>query len=59
MTLLATTYDFGETLEVDGELRKIISVHLYISDTGTITERYYLGDKKWLTIHVSDRKYRR
>lgn len=47
---IRTQYDYGDTLIVDGEEMKIISAHIYVSKEGTHTERYYLGNEKWITI---------
>jgi hypothetical protein len=53
---ITTTYDFGDTIEVDGEQREVQAVHLYVSEAGVITERYYLGERKWHTIKVRENR---
>ena len=46
---IITRYNIGDTIEVEGQTYKIIAIHLYQGET-THTERYYLGDEKWVTI---------
>ena len=53
---ITTTYDFGDTTEVNGEQREVKAVHLYVSETGVITERYYLGEQTWHTIKVRENR---
>jgi hypothetical protein len=46
---ISTKYDIGDKIEVEGVDYEIISVHLYES-AEKHTERYYLGDEKWITL---------
>ena len=46
---LKTIYNVGDTIIVDGKKETIISCHLYVSENKH-TERYYLGNKKWITL---------
>lgn len=46
-----TQYEIGDKLTINGERYKIRAVHIYVSNEKQ-TERYYLGDAKWLTIKV-------
>lgn len=51
---VATKYEIGDKIIVGGYEKTIISVHLYLSEKKQ-TERYYLGDAEWLTIHIKDK----
>ena len=46
---IQTRYNIGDKIEVEGGEYEIISVHLYESENKH-TERYYLGDEKWVTL---------
>lgn len=48
MTIL-TKYNIGDKITVSNETYTILSVHLYESENKH-TERYYLGNEKWITI---------
>lgn len=50
---ISTKYDIGDKLHISGETRKIKDVHIYLSDN-IQTERYYLGNQEWLTIHTKE-----
>ena len=52
---VTTRYNIGDKIVVEGYEKTIKSVHLYLSEQKQ-TERYYLGDEEWLTIHVKDIK---
>lgn len=45
----STLYEIDEHITVNGENKRIISVHIYISPKKH-TERYYFGNGEWLTI---------
>ena len=51
MTLPPTLYDFGDTVTVDSQPLRVMSIHIYVSENGKLSERYYFGNGKWLTIH--------
>jgi hypothetical protein len=51
MTIEGTIYDIGDTIVIDGIAETVKSAHLYIKHDGTVTERYYLGCEKWLTVN--------
>lgn len=46
---ITTKYEIGDTIELDGQSYKIVSVHLYESEQKH-TERYYLGNGLWVTL---------
>lgn len=46
---LKTQYNIGDTINLDGQPMKILSIHLYESES-THTERYYLGNQMWITL---------
>jgi hypothetical protein len=46
---IQTKYNIGDHIECEGVRYKIRSAHIYESEKKH-TERYYLGDKKWITI---------
>ena len=46
---ITTKYNIGDVIELGGVKHAIVSVHLYESKDKH-TERYYLGNKKWITI---------
>ena len=50
---IRTKYDIGDVIEIGGGKHSIVSVHLYESDNSH-TERYYLGNAKWLTLGKED-----
>ena len=52
---VTTRYNIGDKIVVEGYERTIISVHLYLSEKKQ-TERYYLGDGQWLTLHIKDKR---
>ena len=49
---IKTKWEFGEEVVINGKTKTIRGVHVYVSDTGTQTERYYLGNQEWHTIHI-------
>ena len=52
---VTTRYNIGDKLFIDGCEMKIKGVHIYLSDDNQ-TERYYLGDGQWLTVHIKDER---
>jgi hypothetical protein len=50
---VSTKYNIGDKLYINGETREIRGVHIYFSDNKQ-TERYYLGNQEWLTIHTKE-----
>lgn len=46
---IQTAYNIGDKISINGVEHKIISAHIYESEQKH-TERYYLGDNKWITI---------
>lgn len=46
-----TLYSIGDYIHLSGKSFKVLAVHIYLSEKKH-TERYYLGDKKWITIHI-------
>ena len=45
---IQTKHNFGETV---GDLKdKIRGIHIYVSENGVQTERYFLGNEQWVTI---------
>jgi hypothetical protein len=48
---ISTLYNIGDKLAIDGEERTIEGVHIFVSNN-VQTERYYLGDRCWVTIQV-------
>ena len=52
---VSTKYEIGDKIIVGGYEKTIISVHLYLSEKKQ-TERYYLGDEQWLTLHIKDER---
>jgi hypothetical protein len=51
MTLQPTLYNFGDTVTIDNQPRRVMSIHIYVSENGKLSERYYFGKGTWLTIH--------
>lgn len=49
---IKTKYEFGENIIIDGQQKKVKAVHIYVSEYGTQTERYYLGNQEWYTIQT-------
>lgn len=52
---IQTQYNIGDKIIIDGKRYKILSVHLYESNY-THTERYYLGNQKWITLKFERNK---
>lgn len=46
---IKTQRNIGDSIEVNGEMKKIIAMHLYINDKGELTERYFFGNQEWYT----------
>ena len=45
---ISTKYNFGDKIaEQEG---KVKGIHIYVSENGVQTERYFLGKDTWLTI---------
>ena len=51
---ITTSYNIGDEIKIGCTAKKILAVHLYISDNKH-TERYYLGEREWLTLKVKNR----
>lgn len=49
MMRIATKYNIGDIITVNGASHKIVAIHLYES-TDKHTERYYLGNGLWITL---------
>lgn len=49
---ITTTFNFGDTMIIDGQEKEVKAVHLYISENGTCTERYFFGNGEWYTLKV-------
>lgn len=46
---IKTLMNIGDNVFFEGRVHKIIGIHIYVSNEKQ-TERYYLGEEKWLTI---------
>lgn len=46
---IKTLFEIGDYMEFEGGRYRVQSVHLYKSEN-VQTERYYLGDHRWITI---------
>lgn len=46
---IETQRNIGDSVEVNGEMKRIIAMHLYINDKGELTERYFFGNHEWYT----------
>ena len=46
---LKTHHDVGDFVEVNGQMKRIIAMHLYINNKGELTERYFFGGNEWYT----------
>lgn len=55
MMTIQTKFDFGDTIANS----TVKGVHIYVSDDGVQTERYYLGKEKWYTLKTKTAKRRR
>ena len=44
-----TKHEIGDKISVSGKTYSVVSIHLYESKNKH-TERYYLGNEKWITI---------
>lgn len=52
---VATKYEIGDKIIVGGYEKTVQSVHIYLSERRQ-TERYYLGNHQWLTLHIKDER---
>jgi hypothetical protein len=51
---IKTKWEFGEKVIVDGERKTVKAVHIYVSEQGIQTERYYFGKQEWYTIQQGE-----
>ena len=52
---IKTKWEFGEKIVIDGQQKKVKAVHIYVSEQGIQTERYYFGKQEWYTIQTGGR----
>ena len=51
-----TKFSFGEMIPNEGVVK---GIHIYVSENGIQTERYFLGIDKWVTLKVKVQKLKR
>ena len=51
---ITTKWNFGEVIIIDGKRKIVRGIHIYISERGIQTERYYLGNSEWYTIQTRE-----